>query len=306
MSALDLEGHRGARGLSPENSLPAFATALSIGVTTLELDVGVTADDVVIVMHDRALNPATVRDASGRWLPRPGPDVHTLEFSELSKYDVGRIDPRSSYAKEFPLQEAVDGTRVPHLEQVFQLAEKAGNDVVQFNIEAKVSPEAPHQTLTPEAFADVLIRVVREYGFERCVIIQCFDWRVLQHTQRVAPEIRTSYLTSRQSWLDNLAQGSAWTAGHDVDDHGGSVPAVIESAGGTIWSPFYREVGEAEVRDAHARRLTVIVWTVNEPVAIRSLIELGVDGIISDYPTRLRQVAVDLGLSLPVPTPVEP
>ena len=308
--ALDLEGHRGARGLSPENTLPAFATALSLGVTTLELDVGVTGDNVVVVMHDRTLNPSVARDVSGQWLKDEAPSLHSLSFTELSTYDVGRIDPRSDYARGFPRQEPVDGTRAPRLAEVFDLTHKAGNQLVQFNIETKLSPEFPHETRPAIAFADALIDVVQTYGFEPRVIIQSFEWKTLQYVQKVAPAIRTSYLTSQQSWFDNLHAGrpgvSPWTAGFDIDEYAGSAPALIEAAGGDIWSPFYREVHVHNVRDAHERGLEVIVWTVNDESDMRRMIALGVDGIISDYPDRLRDIAAAQGIELPEPTPVEP
>ena len=308
--ALDLEGHRGARGLAPENTLPAFATALSIGVTTLELDVGVTRDAVVVVMHDRTLNPSVARDHSGKWLPEQGPSVYSLSFPELAEYDVGRIDPQSDYARAFPRQVSVDGTRAPSLGEVFDLTKKAGNHVVEFNIETKLSPESPEETLPAIAFADALIDVVRDYGFESRVIIQSFEWRTLRHVQEVAPGIRTSYLTSQQTWFDNLRRGRAgvspWTAGFDIDEYAGSVPATIEAAGGDIWSPFYQEVTQSNVRDAHARGLQVIVWTVNDESEMRRMMELGVDGIISDYPDQLREVAIARGLGAPKVTPVEP
>ena len=308
--AFDLEGHRGARGLSPENTLPAFATALSLGVTTLELDVGLTADDVVVVMHDRILNPSVARDASGRWLDGPGPSLFSLSFAELGSYDVGRIDPQSDYARGFPRQTPVDGTHPPSLAEVFELTRKAGNQVVQFNIETKVSPESPGETASAVLFADALIKVVKTYDLEKRVIIQSFEWATLLYVQKVAPSIRTSYLTTQQEWFDNLKAGqpgiSAWTAGFDIDQFAGSVPGLVEAAGGDIWSPFYRDVNADNLLDAHNRGLSVIVWTVNEEQEMIRLIELGVDGIISDYPDRLREVASSLGLELPQPTLVQP
>ena len=308
--AWDLEGHRGARGLSPENTLPAFATALTLGVTTLELDVGVTKDNGVVVMHDRALNPAVSRHASGRWLSGSGPSLYSLSFAELSTYDVGRINPDSKYSVGFPRQVPVDGTPPPALSEVFELTRKAGNDVVQFNIETKLSPESPSETLPANAFADALIEVVTSYGFERRVIIQSFEWKTLRHVQEVAPNIRTSYLTAQQGWFDNLHVGrpgvSPWTGGIDIDRFAGSAPAAIEAAGGDIWSPFYGEVTEENLNAAHQLGLEVIVWTVNDIREMHRMIELGVDGVITDYPDLLREVVAAHGLSLPAATPVEP
>ena len=308
--AFDLEGHRGARGLSPENTLPAFATALSLGVTTLELDVGLTADNVVVVMHDRTLNPSVARDSSGRWLDDPGPSLFSLSFAVLRSYDVGRIDPQSDYARGFPRQTSVDGTHAPSLAEVFELTRKAGNEVVQFNIETKLSPESPGETASAVPFVDALIEVVQKYELDKRVIIQSFEWATLRHVQKVAPSIRTSYLTTQQAWFDNLRAGqpgvSPWTAGFDIDRFDGSVPGLVEAAGGDIWSPFYREINAHNLRDAHNRGLSVIVWTVNDEPEMIRMIELGVDGVISDYPDRLREVVSSLGLELPPPTVVQP
>src|SRR5215831_2778600 len=119
--AFDLQGHRGARGLAPENTLEAFATALKIGVTTLELDLGVSKDGVVVVSHDRVLNPDHTRGPDGEFLSGPGPRIHDLTLAELQTYDVGRLKPGTAYAAAFPQQRAVDGARIPTLSEVFSL-----------------------------------------------------------------------------------------------------------------------------------------------------------------------------------------
>src|SRR5690349_5307669 len=135
--ALDIQGHRGARGLAPENTLPAFARALSIGVTTLELDCAVTKDGVVVVSHDSTLNPDITRAPDGQWLRGEGPPIRDFTYDELQRYDVGRIKPGSAYEKRFAQQQAVDGTRMPRLSDVFALARRAANNHVRFNIETK-------------------------------------------------------------------------------------------------------------------------------------------------------------------------
>src|SRR6478609_3633378 len=135
--ALDIQGHRGARGLAPENTLPAFAAALSIGVTTLELDTAVTMDGVVVVSHEPMPHPDTARGPDGQWLAQPGPMIHSLTYAELLRYDVGRLNPSSAYGKRYPQQKPADGTRIPRLAEVFALTAKAGNGTVRFNIETK-------------------------------------------------------------------------------------------------------------------------------------------------------------------------
>ncbi len=306
----DLQGHRGARGLAPENTLAAFAKALSIGVTTLELDVGVSADGVVVVAHDSHLNPALVRGPNGRWLSAPGPALGDLTLAELRRYDVGRIDPQSRYARRFPPQQPVDGASMPTLAEVVALTRKAGNTAVRFNIETKLWPGNEGGALDAEAFAEAVLAVIEAEGIAGRATIQSFDWRTLRHVQRVAPAVPIVYLSAQQKWLDNIEKArqgtSPWTAGFDVDAFDGSVPRLVKAAGGRIWSPFHREVDAAQLEEAHRLGLQVVVWTVNEPARMSALIDLGVDGIISDYPDRLRRVMAEKGLPLPVPTPVEP
>src|SRR5215208_5425888 len=123
--AFDLQGHRGARGLAPENTLPAFALALSIGVTTLELDVAMTKDGILVVHHDEWLNPDIARGPDGRFLGTRGPAIHSLTLDEVKRYDVGRIKPGTGYGAEFPEQRPIDGTRIPTLEEVFALVRRA-------------------------------------------------------------------------------------------------------------------------------------------------------------------------------------
>ena len=308
-NSLDLQGHRGARGLLPENTLPAFARALTIGVTTLELDTAITRDGVVVVSHDATLNPDITRDAKGQWIKRDDIAINAIGFAELQQYDVGRINPQSVYAGRFPDQKPLDGTRIPRLAEVFALARNAGNNHVRFNIETKISPEHAKRTLPPTEFARALIALIRAEQLEARVTIQSFDWRTLRVVQQEAPQITTVYLTAQQSWLDNIRAGnssSPWTADRHISQFGGSLPRLVNGAGGTIWSPYFGDVTRDAVREAQQLGLKIIVWTVNESRDIERMIDFGVDGIISDYPDRLRRVAAARGLPLPAPTPVTP
>ena len=299
-TAAEIQGHRGARGLAPENTLPAFSRALALGVDTLELDVGVTRDGVVVVAHDPFLNPNFTRGPDGRWLEGKGPAIHELTYEELARYDVGRLKPGTGYAQQYPDQVAVDGTRMPRLAEVFALVRDAGDTRVRFNIETKLSPLAPRETLAPEPLARALIGEVRRAGLENRTTIQSFDWRTLQVVRKEAPEIVTGYLTARQKFLDNICAGanagtalapaacepSPWTAGFQLREHG-SVPAMIRAASGSVWSPFHRDIDAAAVKQAQGLGLRVIVWTVNDAARAQELLDMGVDGIITDRPDRI-------------------
>ncbi len=299
----------------PENTLPAFARALSIGVTTLELDCAITRDEVVVVSHDSTLNPDITRDTAGenagRWINCADLPISQFTFDELRRFDVGRIDPASDYAARFPRQQAIDGTRMPKLEDVFALARKAGNHSVRFNIESKISPLYPERTVTPNAFAAALIKVIKNNELTHRTTVQSFDWRTLAVVQREAPEIKTACLTAQQPFMDNIcarAGASPWNAGLHVSQFGGSVgnpvPRMIHAAGGAIWSPCSADVDAACVQEAQALGLKVVVWTVNSGSEMRRMLTLGVDGVISDYPDVLRRVAGENGYTLPMPTPV--
>src|SRR5258707_5612600 len=148
-AAFDLQGHRGARGLSPENTLAAFRTALGLGVSTLETDLAVTKDGVVVISHDPLLNPDLVRGPDGQWIAAPGPTIHSLTLAELKRYDIGRLNPANKYAQQFPGQKPADGERFPTLAELFAAA---GPDV-RFNIEIKTDPARPADTPDPATLA---------------------------------------------------------------------------------------------------------------------------------------------------------
>ena len=316
LSGFDLQGHRGARGLAPENTLPAFARALSLGVTTLEMDAAITKDDVVVVSHDPALNPFITRGPDGKFLEKRGPVIKDTTYAELQRYDVGRIQPQTPYYRDFSDQVPIDGTRIPKLSEVFDLVKRSGNTTVQFDIETKVFPLAPDDTLPPDVFARRLIKEIRAAGMERRTMIQSFDWRTLQLIQKEAPEIRTVYLTVRGR-LDNICSGSgqgnrttppadcgpsAWTAGFQLKEHG-SVARMVKAAGGHIWSPNFNDLDKPQRDEARALGLVVIPWTINDSAVISRIMDLDVDGIISDRPDRVREEMKKRGMQLPKAVP---
>lgn len=302
-ASFDLQGHRGARGLRPENTLAGFAHALSIGVSTLELDTGVTRDGVVVVSHDTALNPDHTRDASGQWVKEAGPTIYSMTFAELRQFDVGRLRPGTAYANRFPDQIAVDGERIPRLADVFDLVKKSGNTEVRFNIETKIDPRKPDATLGAQAFAEALIREIRLAAMEGRATIQSFDWRTLKVVQRIAPEIERVCLTTEQGDEDNIGLGrlgpSPWLGGLDANDFHGSVPHLVKAAGASVWSPDYNDLTPSRLAEAHAVGLRVIPWTANDPADMERLIDVGVCGLITDRPDVLRRVLERKGRSVP-------
>ncbi|MET0203808.1 MAG: glycerophosphodiester phosphodiesterase [Casimicrobiaceae bacterium] len=302
VAAFDLEGHRGARGLAPENTLAAFRRALAIGVTTLETDLAVTRDDVLVLSHDPLLNPDLVRGPNGKWLAVKGPPIRTLALSELTRYDVGRLDPSSRYAAQFPQQEPADGERVPTLAQLFALVRDSGKPV-RLNLETKIDPTRQDDTVDPVTFARLAVDAIRDAGFMERTTLQSFDWRTLVEAKKRAPALRTACLSIETANNDTIKPTgdapSPWTAGLDVRRYGGSVPKLAQAAGCAIWSPFWRNATPERIAEAHELKLEVLPWTVNDFADMARLIDAGVDGLITDYPDRLREVMRAKGLPLP-------
>ena len=301
--AFDLQGHRGARGLAPENTLEGFALALSIGVTTLELDLAVTRDDVLVVSHDRSLNPDHTRGPDGKFLEAEGPAIRALTLAEVQRYDVGRLKPGSAYAAGFPQQRPIDGARIPTLSALFDQVRRSGADHARFNIETKITPTSGAETPDPDAFATAVATAIRTAGLTARASVQSFDWRTLVALKRIAPEIERVCLTAEALNFDTIKRGepgpSPWTAGLDIDDFAGSVPRLVAAAGCATWSPLYRNAKPDDVAAAKALGLKIIPWTVNERADMERLIALGVDGLITDYPDRLRAVMAAKEMPLP-------
>ncbi|GAA1330692.1 glycerophosphodiester phosphodiesterase family protein [Catellatospora bangladeshensis] len=305
----DLQAHRGGIGLTVESTLAAFARALEVGVTTLELDVQITRDGREVVTHDRRTNPAKCVDTAPAFpgdpaFPYAGRYVKDLTFAQVRTLDCG-----SRRWAQYPDQALSPGARMPTLAEVFALARRYRAHDVRFNIETKVEAAAPHETAPREQFVAVTAREVRRSGFARNVTIQSFDWGTLMLWRRVEPRLPLVALTQPEF----LRPGSPWTGGLDLADFGGSVVEAVRSFGASALSPVHGNpqngaVGDpgyvpfttkALVDEAHARGIEVVPWTVNDPATMRKLIDDGVDGIITDYPDRLRAVLAERGLPLP-------
>ena len=300
--AFDLQGHRGARGLAPENTLAAFGQAMKLGVSTLELDVGVTADGVVVISHDSHLNPAITRGRNRHWLPGAnGPLIRTLTLAQLLSYDVGRINPASAYARQLPGQQPQDGQRIPTLAQLFELVRASGLQELRFNIETKLSPHEPQATAGPEMMVNALLAVVHAAAMTERVTIQSFDWRTLRLVQQLEPGMPTACLSSQTASGSTLRDG-VWTIGLKAGNYD-SVPAMVKAAGCSTWSPNEAALTERQVELAHAAGLLVLPWTVNTAADMRRLLDWRVDGIITDYPDRLRNLMQQRGMLLPPAVP---
>jgi glycerophosphoryl diester phosphodiesterase len=304
----DIEAHRGGRALFPENTLVSFANALSMGVSTLELDIGVTRDGAIVVSHERGLNPDLARGPDGRYVSEPGTPFVKLALDEVKQFDVGQIRPGSIYAAQFRDQQAVPGTKIPTLKELIDLVHRSGDSHVRLNIETKIDPSHPYESPQPERFVMLLLDLLRAEKFEDRVMVQSFDWRTLQWVQKLAPKIPTVYLTVQVGRDPTVFRDKAseWSAGFNPAEHGRSIPRTIKAAGGAIWSPYSGDVTPELIAESHALGIAVVVWTANKEADIARLIEMGVDGIISDRPDVLRKVAGENGIALPKSFPVRP
>ena len=295
-----LQGHRGARGVYPENSLQSFAYAFEQGMDGVELDIAVTRDGQVVVTHDQRLNPDITRNRDGVWLISPTPRICELNLSQLYEYDTGQIRGGTKYASEFNQQIAVDNTRIPTLDEVIDLIEGYGDSKFFLNVEVKTSPDKPHETFSPKYVVGCLLEVLMKRGFDSRTIVQSFDWRVPHYVQHFAPTVATCYLTAQQPWFDTITSvgsvPSPWLGGISPKYADLRVPEMIAAVGGKHWGPYHRDITRDDILLAKQLGLFVMVWTVNDGEDMRRLLEWGIDGIISDYPKRLRKVASGLGL----------
>jgi glycerophosphoryl diester phosphodiesterase len=249
---VQVQGHRGARAIFPENTLPAFEYAIGQGVDVLELDMGVTKDGVIVVSHDPVLKAPA---CSG---PQAEARIYDLTLAEVRQWDCGAVR-----NPQFSRQQPVPGTRMPTLDEVFALAPKGG---FLFNIETKIFPDQPDLTPPPAEFVRLVLAQIRKHHLEARVILQSFDFRTLHEMKRQAPEIKLAALYSGPA-KDFVAIG--------------------REAGADIISPEYRLVTPEQVGAAHRAGFTVVPWTPNTQEQWDRLIQAGVDAIITDDPGAL-------------------
>lgn len=286
---LELHGHRGARGLWPENTRPAFRGALAIGVSAIEMDVALTRDGIAVLSHDPILDPLLTRGPDGVWIEPPGALIRTLSHAELAGYDVGRIRPGTSQAAAFPEQQGMDGVGLPTLSDIVSLTPQG-----ILAVELKTFPNHPDWTEPPEAMAEAVLAELEAAGALHRTRIIAFDWRVLTYLRKVRPGLDLGYLTDAETagadWL--------WWDGAALADFGGSIPRAVAAQGGRVWGPDFATLTEAEVAEAHALGLLVNPWTVNETADMARLMDWGVGALTTDYPDRARAVMAEKRISL--------
>ncbi|WP_445398080.1 glycerophosphodiester phosphodiesterase [Streptomyces sp. LE64] len=312
----DLQAHRGGLGLVVESTIASFSNALETGVSTLELDVQITEDGHAVVTHDRRVAATKCRD-TGPVVPGDPQYPYVGDYVvDLTLAQVRTLDCGTQTLPQYPGQRPSPGAKMPLLSEVFDLVKRYKANKVRMNIETKVEAAAPHETAPREQFVRVVADEVRKAGFLKRVTVQSFDWGALMRMREVEPKLPVVALTNGQQFLQVGVEGkSPWLGGLDIDDFGGDLVAAAKSfgavaispvhgdpQGGSVDDPGYRPyVTAGLVKRAHAARMKVIPWTVNDTATMNKLIDDGVDGIITDYPNRLRAVMAERGFTLPKP-----
>ncbi len=270
--SFDLQGHRGARGLMPENTIPAMLKAIDLGVTTLEMDVVITADRQVLVSHESWMNADICLDSSGKEMSSSRGkqlNIYELRYADILTFDCG-----SKKNNRFPEQEKLP-VHKPLLDDLIQVCERYTRErnlpPVRYNIEIKSSPAGDRKDHPlPDEFADLVLGVLQKRGIPERATIQSFDMRPLQYLRQLNAPVKLAFLTETEQDIDAVIK------------YLGFIP--------DIYSPYYKFVDETLV--AHCRRLNMLLipWTVNEPEQLQKMIGLGVDGLITDYPDRAKAV----------------
>jgi glycerophosphoryl diester phosphodiesterase len=263
----DIEGHRGARGLYPENTIVAFIEAIKLGVNTLEMDVVVSKDGQLVVSHDPYMNPDICKDAAGNSLQntKEKHNLYQLTYSEIQSYDCG------SYGNaKFPEQQKIRASK-PLLSEVIDTVEKylKANNLprLRYNIETKSTPDGDNKFHpAPAEFSKMLYDLLKQKEVLQYCIVQSFDPRTLQEIRKIDASVTLAFLVfNAESFESNLQKL-------------GFVP--------NIYSPNFMLVNKKLIRNCHSKKIQIIPWTVNEPDKMKKLKAMGVDGLITDYPDR--------------------
>lgn len=265
----DVQGHRGARGLMPENTIPAMKKALDLGVTTLELDVCISKDKLPLVSHEPYFSAAITLTPEGNAIPEAAEknyNLYEMTYREIRKYDVG-----SKPHPDFPAQQKIAAYKpllAELIDSVEHYASSRNLPPPHYNIEIKSSPEGDRlYHPEPVEFVALVMQVVEDKGIQERVILQSFDPRVLEEVHSKHPDRRIASLVSNLNELEDNLQRLSFQP--------------------DVYSPYHKLVSRKIIKACHAKGMGIIPWTVNSKARIRQLVRMGVDGIITDYPDRV-------------------
>ena len=293
-------GHRGARGEIAENSIEGFKHTFALGIKAIEFDVVISKDKIPVLYHYFHLMPYIVKDESGNWLKNSELKVFDKSYEELSKYNIGSLDPESTHGKRFKEQKLLKNAKIPKLSELLELASRKENKDVFLNLEVKSTPFKMGLTPIPSDTVSLILKDIDTYKLEDRIIISSFDWRILYELKKQNPRILRGFITLQQdlsTTKKNIYENSPWMAKNYSIDELFLLPNIIKSLEGHVWSVFYRDVTKQNVELAHKHGLATCVWTVNREQDIIRMIEYGVDGIITDYPKKVQEICKSKNIS---------
>ena len=286
-------GHRGARGVFPENTMPGFEYLNEIGINAVELDVQITKDNIPIILHDPLIPEALVRDQNGNWLDGPGPKVIQSTLQEIQSYNVGEPKPGNKYNQRYPEQKVIKNLKIPTLESFYKWA--VGKPELLINVEIKSNHYQPGLIKSPEIVTAIILDMSHQFNLTPRLIISSFDWQILTFVKEYDKTIMRGYLSQfakNKPFMPVSSHDEATSINTRTPLlFGQSIIRFIASEGGHVWCPFFEDITPELVSEAHSERISVNVWTVNNETDITLMLESEVDGIISDYPDKAQQIA---------------
>jgi len=290
---IKIYGHRGARGDLPENTLESFKYLFDNNINAYETDILISKDLIPVITHDFRLDPSFTKDSEGNWLENENIKIFDLTYEELLKFDVGSINKLSRYGRRFVNQKKLENQRIPKLSELLDLSSKNKSENLLINLEIKSTPDEENLTPTPEDTVKLVVNEINKSNLKDEIIVSSFDWRTLTEIKNQYPEISRAYLTYQQvrgiKIKKTIYNRSPWMSFLPFyEDH--ELPKIIKSQGGKAWHPYRKDITKKLVDISHQEELPVNVWTVNKEYEMLKMVEYGVDGIMTDYPLRLKEL----------------
>ena len=290
---IKIYGHRGARGDLPENTLESFNYLFENNINAYETDILISKDLIPVITHDFRLDPSFTKDSEGNWIEDENIKIFDLTYEELLKFDVGSINKLSRYGRRFVNQKPLENQRIPKLSELLDLSKKNKSENLLINLEIKSTPDEENLTPAPEDTVKLVVNEINKSNLKDKIIVSSFDWRTLTEIKNQYPEITRAYLTYQQvrgmKIKKTIYNRSPWMSFLPFyEDH--ELPKIIKSQGGKAWHPYRKDITKKLVDISHQEDLPVNVWTVNEDYEMLKMIEYGVDGIMTDYPLRLKEL----------------
>ena len=290
---IKIYGHRGARGDLPENTLESFKYLFKNNINAYETDILISKDLIPVITHDFRLDPSFTKDNEGNWITDENIIIFDLSYDELLKFDVGSLNKLSRYGRRFVNQKTLENQKIPKLSELLELSSKNKSENLLINLEIKSTPDEENLTPTPEEMVKLVMKEVNKSNLQNKIIISSFDWRTLTEIKNLYPEISRAYLSFLQQAgikiKNTIYNRSPWMSYLPFFEKY-ELPKIIKSQGGKALHPYHKDITKKLVDISHQEDLPVNVWTVNEEYDMLKMIEYSVDGIMTDYPLRLKEL----------------